>query len=83
MYESGVVAYQGQGVKSFRVALLFEHHPQLGDLRLLLFRQMPRMTRFVRRRNCRVVVVVILGIEGEFRHIGRTEIEGVTKVFWS
>lgn len=67
---SGVFSYQRQGIKSFRVSLLLEHHPQLRHLCLLLFRQMPRMTRLVCRTNRREVIIIVLRVGVEFGHCG-------------
>jgi len=62
-----------KGVESLLEPLLLQHHAELVDRSILLFRGVARVAR-LRLRSCsRVVVVIVLGVEIHMRvlrHVG-------------
>lgn len=59
-------AYHGQRIQIFRIARCLQQAPQLEYLRILFGRCVAGMTVLWDRCDYRVVVVVILGVEGYF-----------------
>lgn len=59
----GARAYQRQGVQSLRIARRLQHHAQLVDLGVLLWRGVPWVAALLVGGGGWVVVVVVLGIQ--------------------